>query len=172
MSVWKWVKALWCLDVEANLKKIRKMIHVFRLALPDRPPRLFLYLFTCIYRSTWQCETWIICGSCIFFCKCSQSRENKIRLQSRFYLSSKVLGFFVTKRWIWECLHNWNFPMQWSVHMCVRQSPSLFFPFIHKQELPIDCITCTAPVWLSLAAWWSFLAGWLWRPVRISGPHL
>lgn len=37
----------------------------------------------------------------------------------------------------------------------------LFFsPHLPRAALPLDCITCFAPVWLSLAGWWSFLAGY------------
>lgn len=50
--------------------------------------------------------------------------------------------------------------MPWSAHVCASM-PIPFSPLLHPQAvLPIDCITCTAPVWLSLAAWWSFLAGY------------
>ena len=71
---------------------------------------------------------------------------------------------------IWECLHNWNFPMQSSICVCVcvcvcecasDVSLSYFFLLLRPRAvLPLDCITCSAPVWLSLVGWWSFLAGY------------
>lgn len=71
---------------------------------------------------------------------------------------------------IWGCLHNWNFPMQLSDYACASfpRSISLFSFFFFffsppvrpRAVLPLDCITCSAPVWLSLVGWWSFLAGY------------
>lgn len=68
------------------------------------------------------------------------------------------------------CLCTWNFPMQLGVFVwictcvCVHVIPQpifLFFFFMRPRAvLPLDCITCSAPVWLSLAGWWSFLAGY------------
>lgn len=46
--------------------------------------------------------------------------------------------------------------MQCSIHVCASK-PILFFLF-PRAVLPLSCITHSAPVWLSLAGWWSFLA--------------
>lgn len=53
--------------------------------------------------------------------------------------------------------------MQFSVYVraCVVIQAgflSLLSPLPSRAVLPFDCITCSAPVWLSLVGWWSFLA--------------
>lgn len=57
-----------------------------------------------------------------------------------------------------------------SVVTCVCVISVFFPPHRPRAALPLDCITCFAPVWLSLAGWWSFLAGYE-KPVRFSSPH-
>lgn len=48
-----------------------------------------------------------------------------------------------------------------AVNTHVRHSREYpFFPLHTHAVLPLDCITRSAPVWLSLAVCWSFLAGY------------
>lgn len=56
--------------------------------------------------------------------------------------------------------------------MCVSYWSDLLFFFLPPswRVLLLDCITCSAPVWLSLVGWWSFLAS-SEIPVRLSIPQ-
>lgn len=78
-----------------------------------------------------------------------------------------------SKMVIWECLHNWNFPMQVSFYVCVSfLSLSLvFFP-------PSSMRSITSRLHHMLCSSLAFISGLvefpgrLWKPVRISSPHL
>lgn len=78
---------------------------------------------------------------------------------------------------IWECLHNWNFPMQFSIYVCVCEcasdvSLSYFFPS------PPSTSSITPRLHHMLCSSLAFISGLvefpgrLWKPVRISSPHL
>ena len=72
----------------------------------------------------------------------------------------------------WECLHNWNFPMQVHFNVCVIPRPiSLFFSLSSTSSITprLHHMLCSSLAFISGLV---EFPGRLWKPVRVSGPHL